>query len=930
MNKKAMQWYLECKKQLDYYVVSESFLRDVIKKLEHVIDLAPTLTHAWYHKGVAHLRLSENAEALVAFEAALALDPQHIESKEGIKRVLFQQKEHPKNLFKLLFEPMRQVFCTPDYLQQFQQLIEKKNKIGQLNYLQQVDFILELMDFLFKYYEVDSLPYSFTNKVLFENSKQGKTLRLHGFGNLLAQYKTPSNSHGQTAEYIEQVFGKLAPVTVKELLLDEPKIVIRIIFEVMRQLPREKRGELVDSLPWGPNSWHFLEFFGSIFQPDALADNDFFTVMSYEEDFFNDQEKKQRLDQYFKSLTDHLCLIKAVVPILIKEEMKTLRDFFLSVKAKEMSNVAIMPIKELPHFRAFLWYHKHLFQFSRLQALLPTALNSQFVPLPLKKVPFIKEDQHLPLVQLQLKRDVLSFPNTLKSRFCFLRVMQVVGEISSRRGLGSYVDQITTIDTEILSYIRNGFSHIEDHTSMILLKSIEGDANLLLKLRRELSHLRQKTFNEIIKRQSYFPQWPDTEGDPDAWLSELRQYWQAVMNYYQPTGFCEDQYVPNQALLGVDAIEHIKTAWRIPQEVPELIKMLQGKKPFVPLGNHELPNKLKEGHNQKKGFKRIKSLLDEAHKKYKSLRTIDKQNALRLSQTLEQTIQLERQRAMTHDYPEINALGLALQAQQAAIHKMSMSDLISCLQDRVRLLLQLIESTDIIADLKQYLNNKVLQSGTYSMSQLNLSIMPINDVLQLIKLNHSLGTEMKLDEPFRKRVKNEIIKDVELFFACSYLVAQTVSVLNKLNSLHVLNVMAPEMVKKLEKYLSLRNALAHSDPLLESQSCFYDKMTSDMPGCLAAFIKELVFSHAETILEADPQNPMYALLLQWQPNQLVKQEQPLSVNIFGLFSSGNAFSPISPLPEIENQPVDGDDVADDCLIPAVPPEEEDSDRFQFK
>lgn len=869
MNENAVQLNDSGKKNINLYILSFQELRAKLQLIEQAIELEPKFEEAWYNKGIIHFRLSELAEAAVAFERVLLINPQHQFAPHQInliKKVQFGHIENNKSkrqaeLQNELIAYYQSVCCKKEYQEEFRQLCEKHQQIKKLDFSAQVDWVLELMGFIYKYYDPNPKIYPFLEPTLLENSARGRNLRLKFFGNHQARY-TQLECNGNFAEGYEALFDDILPELGHVIYHDDSKTVLRMIFETIHQFSREERSKYVGKLPWGPNSWYFLEFCASIFLPDSVIDSDVGITITLDHLNQLSDMDKDCLFQYQKSMQDNICLVKVLIPLIINHDLKLLQGFFKSIQQSLQlapQTVTVNDLQELPNLKDLLWYQKHSFHYLRMQAILPKSLNAMTISVCEDRQKFKSNNRkHLPLNQLQLLDYQSDFIKSIKSRLATLRRFQLIGEIFTKRSWGNHLDTLRFVNPDALSNLRNGLSHLEDLGSFDIVRQLEQNEKLIHDLYIEYNTFRHHLFKEIAIRQSKFPVWPDTCVKFEVWKPELVHYWDAVKKYYAPRPtFNPFDFVPHQKLIADHEIDLLKKAWAGDQsELDQLIQSLEGERPYIAPKFDELESKLASAYQERKNLSAIKKIFTLAEKKYKRLKQEEKDNIAQRNRQYEQQLKSDREDVMKTHYPTISLVSSSLVNELNQSHKMSIKGLIDCLKDRISVVKIILDESKI---------------------------------------------DICSNNQLRKDIHKSIVKDVELFFSLSYLIPQIISLFNKLNSIQALDLINPELKKYLANFVALRNALEHSDPIIESEAHSYVQMKSKIPEIMAAFIDELLTNHSDKLLKVNSDEIENNFSLSNSICDMVKQDKPLSLNrrIFlmrdtGSNSSSCSSSPTSP------------------------------------
>lgn len=873
---------------------------NALEKYNAATQVEPRLAAAWFNKGQAHKKLAEYAEALNAFERALALDPNYQKAKDKQADVLkiIMNTEQPQDAYsETIFRP---IICNDKYLAELNSLsidIYKK-----LTFPEQVKAILDLFQFIEKYYNRDSQLYAFIKSELCTQTEMGKKLRLHEIGNKIVYLnQIPPNF----ADFMDEASFKIIAVVQEDIFFEDIKKVLRMIFEIIYHFPREKRGELLAQLPWAENSWYLFEFCGAVFIDDSAIDREAqqggISIIPYS--FNKDVNKQRQLRFYLQALMHHTAIVKIAILDILKKDMPVFREYFANLLAaldaetttKPATKPATKPkMGELPYLRALLWYSKQTFNTQRLLAVLPAVpgnnpqdidvkvlenagitanLNDEqeinlleflakqkikadvpaelktILPSLLKLLSSIEPASNMrelikyglieqpslikygmesppkgkkfstmdfaagpltPLKRLQLASST-SYLNiaTLKGRLAFIRKLQLVGEVFIPRNWGNHLKYIDFIRAEMLATIRNGLTHIEDHDYFSVVELLELDEAQIKKLFRELQTLKEQVYEETVKRQAQFPVWPDDQqltigmAFPE-WVNFASDYWEAVKNFYeirQP--FDDVPYIPSQPLLSDGEIRQALNAINV-NHLGIILRMLQGKEPYV---IERLDDYLKKDLD-KKDKKAICRIFSNAEKKYKELRKTAKDNEVANGRRQKQELADNIKSNMTRHYPTIEALGKNFWGAEQRPHADTVI-LFERLKNRITTLYELIRESEITIT-----NRKALQT----------------------------------------ELKKLLEQDVAFLLSTTYLVGQILGLLNKLATLINLESIDSSLEQKLGSYISLRNVIEHTDPILESMDLPYYQMLSTLPRMMAVVVSELSYDYREKILQVDVAN----------------------------------------------------------------------------
>ena len=793
-------------------------------KLKEAFIHFPDSDIGWYTKGLLHLAKKEYAEAVYIFDKVVERFPLYeVRATMKISLIRKEARNFSSEELEALKTPsvqvLRNVYCTAEYQNDFTELQRNHQKMKHFDYNQKIEWILSLMNFSFKYYTGHKKPFPFANVTLLGSTNEAIQKRLKYVGNHVAKFVintfNPQNISAEIAEYALEVLDNLED----DVFLDDSQIIFRMIFETIHQLPREKRGALLDFLPWGTNSWYFLEFCSTFFR-DSGEDSPVPFMYPCQEGASDASIKLY--NEFQKSLMIDNCLVKVVIPDLLKEDLPRLYRFFSTVQANLIdSKNSIKPLEELPNLRPILWYFKHTYQFARLTALLPSAMDQKTY------VHHLEGEQPCeisPLVHLFLLTPTEdSLVGNLKSKLALIRRIQMVGEVFTRRGWGNQLDTIDYVDAELLNEIRNGLSHVEDLHSFDHIHELEHNNATISSLYKELNHLRDKIYQVIKNRQMQFNTLPDVTTPFKVWKDPMTTYWNRVKQYYkQPVPFNPQTFVPSVPLLEEQPLtKFLDLINKNSQYYPKVCGMLRGEIPMEQLSFDETKD-LSTPALRQAGIKKV---LKTASKKYTELKNKFIKQKSEDRKKEEQTLLNTKKTVMQNDYPHLRALGFTSYNQLHNPEKMSVRSLLHSLRSRFELLRKIL-----------------IDSGAH--------------------FEDSSSAEV---------VKSLITSDVEVLLSCSYLISQIVSIMNKLDGLEALEVIHPQLPIRLPCFIALRNALEHNDPVIDSKDNSFIQMQSNTNILMAQIAYELIDLFFVSIMKADP------ILMADQPDDFItEQDTPRS------------------------------------------------------
>lgn len=652
-----------------------------------------------------------------------------------------------------------------------------------------------------------------------------------------------------------------------DIYLDDAQLVLRMVFKTIHSLPRDKCKELVHLLPWGSNSWYFLYFIGSLME--IYGDHYFNTLFSLSTLLNNTDEQMKTASNYFASLRFSNCTLKvALLDPGVWEDLRKLKRLFSDIQENLQTNgntltpEQLLKIDELPTLKKLVWYFKHLYNLYRLQGVLP---NDVDIGTLIHKSHVNLLDAKRDPMALLLKMDLMgSRPKAgdLKSHLAFLRRLELVGELFTRKNWGFFLNTMDYFDPLTVINIRNALVHIEQLTNSEAIFRLEGNTARLCALHKELSDLKCYLLEVVLNsRDANFRSFPaeDQMRSLQFWKSDVSEYWESVKDYYEQqfkefkfeedaSPYYKENFLPRVPLLSPGILHY-----RLENRIRKTLAMEEGadinfnvyilflRKVFAThqrlladlensfLGNKVLnkddllDNIFKILQEKDPNLPVVKALVEAAEMRSNELRRV-KREALeaRREQFDAELAEKEERRKnliktnMESSYPHIqqNAVELANELNGA---KPSVTELVNRLKNRISILQRLFNEN---------------------------------------------GTTIRVEQQDIITIQQHLAVDVNLYFATSYLVGQIVSLLNKLHSLDELKEIHPDLSPLLKEYVGLRNALEHSDPFLDSEKAHQVMMENRLPDAIAYLISEIVGRYGACILSHVPRNIPVALAVE--------------------------------------------------------------------
>lgn len=660
-----------------------------------------------------------------------------------------------------------------------------------------------------------------------------------------------------------------------EIFFCDAQLLLKMVFKTMYLMDREQSKALLHFLPWGSNAWHFLFFLGSLMRNEETAEGD--STLSLPG---TDPEVKR----FLLSLRGNNLILKAALfDPGFREDLAKLHVLFQDAHGfllrpenadRNLAELITPKIQKLPVMKSLLWYFKHTYNLYRLLHLLPKDAFSDE-----KQIKTFKENDILLLTDTISRisaADKLGFtPQDLKTRLAFLRRLQWIGELFTRKNWGFFLNTMDYFDSKVMISIRNALVHIEELDEPNSLFAFEQDTDKLCRLQKELQHLSAHILKAFLSaRDDYLPAFPPVEKweSRAKWLPDARAYWQGVKDYYEqqfrqftfdedPSVLYEQNFAPKAVLLTRDNLtlsvrqkkailkslhlgensdldadicfEYVQLA--LASHPTELQKLESALKGTIPFAKKALTDMVGDALGQKSPFRAILWELIAIAERQATVIRAEKRTAFQERQKKFDHELAEREarrkdvvdNCMTRHYPELLQCAQAFDIQVLSPKKMSLRDVVVTLINRIDTLIEI----------------HGLDQGTFSNASIQMAIE----------------------------------KDINVFLASSYLLGQVVVLMNRLYSLEQSDKIEPELDKVLEQYVQLRNALEHLDPFIYSEKDHQLLMNSRLPYIMTLAIVEITVIFREKIKEYS--NNLPREIPEVLEKSKVKQSRPLDTEV---------------------------------------------------
>jgi tetratricopeptide (TPR) repeat protein len=874
----------------------QGYYKAALEKYNAALDVDPMFSEAWLNKGVMHEKLEEYAEALDALEKAIMIKPDYKKALERKKQLLqklnqMAEKKYAQDMPEPYIEKLlRPHVCKQNYLKELQVLQEQAANARDLVFLDQIQLILKLIDFLLRYYQRNTVPYPFILEGLANESEKGRRLRLHQIANpiILQMPKIPETFATQTTQ---AALGFLNTVQ-DDIFFEDAKIILRAIFNIFYLFPRDERGKLINQLPWDENTWYLFDFCGAVFIEDSATDRcsaeGGIALTPYS--FGGNVAQQKQLAYFHRSLLHHTSIIKIAIIDILKKDIFKLQDFFKALATCLILSTPFNELKmeELPHLKALLWYSKHTFNIRRLLCLLPSIpdnwkLLDKKIPQSMGLRGDFNTDQKIDFVEFlktqkvredlpeQNKAFLPLFLQFVAHNMPIVTVQQLInwGFLSeSETGYG--VESPGIADR---TFAANDFAtgpitpakrlQLASTTNYLNMETLKGRLALLRKL---------QLIGEVFIPRNWGNQLKYIDYISSEILSSIRN----GLVHVEDRG-------------NADYIQLLETDKTLLQKLFRELQTLT-ERTFVETakrqeGFPEWPSEeifscgyQKWGAFATSYWQVIKSIYLKSYE-------VDYSNfcpnvPLVCSEQQARVIQLAKpDQAETiaqildgkKSFPQegIESLLLELNKQERKVIKSILKNASKKFKELKKVAQEAEKGKRSAENAERKVAILSAMSKDYpTLEQVGKEFwrfdkspdknraeifLLLNARLKLLE-DILLESQLMLDskESLQKALNKLLVRDVALQLSTSYLLGQIFGILNKFYSLTDLTVF-PNLEARLLDYVALRNVLEHTDPILESTDLPYYEMLNKVPTMMANVISELLFDYKELFLSFDPQ-----------------------------------------------------------------------------
>ncbi|WP_133138722.1 hypothetical protein [Legionella genomosp. 1] len=765
------------------------------------------------------------------------------------------------------------VLCKESYLAEKNEIFAQHSLKMKESFSARVDWVLRLIQFLKQHMLKANDTFPFIKEEFLQQNAAGAQKRFSFMGNITLPYF--SGYRNGISILMQRMCDRAFRNAANDYYLEDSVDILRMLFETIYRFPRNERGLLTKYLPWGEHSWYLLDFFSAIFATtDLCFINDGFenglSIAPF--NFDGDIVKQKQLIQFHSVMLTFRALVKHSVTDILTKDLEGLSVFFEQVKNHLSSGTPLIPMEKPENLETLLRFSKHSFLLLKLIALLPRNYAKSTYSLEViqetgvsldtiesvdkqklcewlanKSEPITPIDKFLPAdnktpepeaekvhpiwsqsllestqkatkgQQLTLcaikdsnqlaphtRFQILGFDDfkSIKNRLSLLRVLEMTGEFFMPRNWGNKQKTLDIIDIDMVGKIRSALSHPEEREYLSVIKDLEKDPVLLEQLHNELMIFSGSVYELVVSRESELDwQVEDTSSGYDDWKDAMDLYWQSIKKHYS----LDKKTSPH--ILAKPLLEEKERDTLLGLVLPAHHEMLKGclandvsfffdhKKSPLNLFDEITANLSSTDKKQNADKRQVKKLLTKADKSYRAYKS-DFETKKRKEDTLNnQRIKQNQADAMTNFYPGILQVAQTFWKAQTNDSN-DLSEILEKLIDRLDLLTALLEEENLDDD-------------------------------SLREFQELLHTRIKDDIRFSQSI--------------AYLLGQIISCINKLSSLCDLSLINQTLHDKLGDLISLRNALEHSDPFVESSVTSFYNMFSPLTQLMACTVGEIVF-----------------------------------------------------------------------------------------
>lgn len=826
-----------------------------------------------------YLAHGQGCQAKTLLTYVTKLSPNHEKAKKHLAMIIGQYDDFL----------LRHDLVSENYQTALNNLKLEHQKATRKNVVEQLEWLDRLFTFIHTNYQWKDGAFTFIEAGYLQQTEEGRKRRSHVNDFLLNMAMLKQGAITVTppdqlnlSEVDEASLFWIKNVS-SDIYFDDLIYCLRMVFETIHQLPRELRTRYSDKLPWGDSSWFYLEFLGALFFTNEQSLLKYSNVFVYTHD--DSPEYNTRLTNFHESIKAYLCLVKIVALDLMKVDLPVLHHFFRELHQQENNGHpnpdAVKPTPPLNTVTIALDYFRKSFNLFRLTGLMPYRPGVNLMEIQCEAYHpqrFVSKLTPYSLFQIQNKVPVNA---GLKGSYSFLRRVMLIGEMFTNRSWGSDVRSLGFVAPKVLSDIRNGLCHLEQLQSDALVDELEKETTIKL-LHNEFVKLRGTLLHFIAERQGRFAPFISITEDAmyTKWSAQGHAYWDSVKQVYAEdhSSFNDQEFIPDEPLLDASMINHLIKSLK--KDTPEEISyqqnvrdQLEGKRPF---NIDRIEDHLNNDSLDPRWVKTVKKHLDQAKKKYSQLRLAEVKKVSAENDRLENEIR-EKQESAMKKYPNMALWSDKLckeldeNKQEAAKPK----------QQQVKTLIQRLKKR--IGKLQLLLSESQLRfDSTETLSQQRWMI---------------------------EKFKTLINDDIDMFFACSYLAAQIIAMVNELTAYR--EIKSPVSEERLKEWVALRNCLMHADSIIESAEMSFSILHfHKLPDTMCYFILEFIATCQEPFMTMDLAN----LPVDYAEAKPIKQEKPVNWDSFLIMFNqlmeqrpnrlpvvlGDELEPIEPMRQFQN------------------------------